>query len=142
MSQTLFPLVPMGEAEVATAQELPLARDVAWDYETDKPKFKNGAPVMATGLEAVLSWAQCALRVVRYRHEIFTPDYGNEVESMIGQAYTEALKSAEAQRFIREALLINPYITSVPKITVSFADSILSISCNIETIYGGAELHV
>ena len=39
-------------------------------------------------------------------------------------------------------LMINPYITDVTNVAVSFADGKLSISCTIKTIYGEVTIDV
>lgn len=136
----LFPIIQPQTAEVNT--ELPLYKEVKWDFEKNIPVFKNGSPVIVTGKEAVLVWAWKALHTPRFRHEIYSWDYGCEVESLIGQPFSEELKQAEAARYVRECLLINPYITDVSNVSVSFMDGTVNISCTIQTVYGEAELNV
>ena len=138
MSTTLFPiLTPEAPAEDAG---LPLCREVAWDYGHNRPVFRNGEPVVAEGAEAVLVWAWLALHTPRFRYEIYTWAYGSELESLIGQPYTEALKLAEGKRYIREALETNPYIRSVGDVGVSLSGDALEVSCTLDTIYGRKEL--
>lgn len=136
----LFPIIQPQTVEVST--ELPLYKEVKWDFEKNIPVFKNGSPVIVSGKEAVLVWAWKALRTPRFRYEIYSWDYGNEAESLIGQPFTDELKQSEAARYVRECLLINPYIIDVSNISVSFGDGTLNISCTIETVYGEAELNV
>lgn len=137
---SIFPIIQPQISEEVT--ELKLYKEVDWDYENDIPIFNNGSPVIVSGKGAVLVWAWKALHTSRYMYEIYTWDYGNEVESLIGQPFTEELKQSEATRYVRECLLVNPYITSVNDITVAFTDDDLNISCSIETIYGEVELNV
>lgn len=132
---SIFPMIQPPAADGA-ASALPLCREVAWDYTNNIPIFRRGEPVEVTGKEAVKVWIWKALHTARYRYEIYTTDYGSEFESLIGQAYTPQLKEAEAPRYLRECLLINPYITAVKNISVSFADACLSVSGTAETIYG------
>lgn len=80
--------------------------------------------------------------VQRSRYEIYTWDYGNEIEGLIGQPYTDELKKAEAIRYVKECLLINPYITDVTDIVVDFKDSKITIQCRIVTVYGEVSLDV
>jgi len=131
---SLFPSIQ--PQSVKTGTELKLYKEVKWDFENNIPVFKNGSPVIVTGKEAVLVWAWKALHTPRFRYEIYTWDYGCEVESLIGQPFTDELKQAEAARYVRECLLINPYITGVSDVSVSFGDGTLNISCTIETVYG------
>lgn len=142
MSTTLFPVVQPEAVQTGTA--LPLCREVKWDYDRNGPVFRNGEPERVEGAEAVRVWAWLALHTTRFRHEIYSRAYGTELENLMGQPYTEALKQSEAQRYVREALEINPYISAVEDVGVDFDDGRLSISCTVRTIYGTSEvrLHV
>lgn len=140
MSRAVFPLAQPGvEAEAA---ERALCRDAAWDYEADRPVFRGGEPVACTGREAVLAWCWNALHTPRFRHEIYSWAYGCEVESLIGTAYSEALKRSEAARYVREALEPNPYLTGVSNASAAFDGDTghLTVSCEIETVYGTEEV--
>lgn len=133
----IFPMAqPNLEAEPDTEPEYPLYRDVKWDLEENQPVFANGSPIIAEGKEAVLGWAMRALSTERDRHEIYSEDYGCEIEYLIGQPYTKALKEAEAARYVEECLLCNPYITEVKDVTASFEDGQMKLSCQITTLYG------
>lgn len=137
---SLFPIIqPQTEAQ---ANELPIYREVAWDYKTNTPIWRGGNPYVVTGADAVLSWIYRALQVVRYRYGIYTWDYGNECETLIGTAYTDDLKQAEAARYVRECLEVNPYIEDVSRVSVSFDGEIISISCTVMTIYGEVSVNV
>ncbi len=137
---SLFPIIQPQTSEATT--ELELYKEVKWDYDNDIPVFMNGSPVLISGKEAVLVWAWKALHTPRYLYEIYTWDYGCEIESLIGQPITEELKQSEAVRYVRDCLLVNPYITEVSDITVTFSDGTLSISATIETVYGEVEVNV
>ena len=122
-------------------EALPLARETAWDYENDVPVFRRGEPVTVTGKEAVKVWIWNAIHTERYRYEIYSWAYGSEFHSLIGQAYTPNLKTAEAPRFLKECLLVNPYITAVNNITVDFADSRLTVTGTAMTVYGEVPIY-
>lgn len=136
----LFPMI--GTPQPRQTAELPLYREADWDFERRSPLFRDGAPVFVTGARAVRVWAWKALLTQRTRFEIYSWDYGCEVESLIGQNYTEQLKRSEAVRYVREALEINPYITQVTQVSVGFADSKLRIELAMDTIYGEVQLSV
>lgn len=53
-----------------------------------------------------------------------------------GQSYTEEVRQSEAIRIVRETLLVNPYITNVTQVSISFEGSTLHLHCKITTIYG------
>ncbi len=137
---SIFPIV-QPEAEEPAAQ-LPLCREAAWDFTAGTPVFSGGRPVTVTGAGAVKVWIWKALRTPRFRHDIYTWDYGSEVEALIGQAFTPAVKQSEAVRYVREALMVNPYIKAVRQVSVDFSGDQLAISCTVETIYGEVEVRV
>lgn len=62
------------------------------------------------------------------------------IEELIGQPYSEAVKSIEAGRYIEDSLLINPYITAVKDIETVFENERLTISFSVQTIYGSIEM--
>lgn len=138
---SIFPMI-QPEADAAASTQLPLCREVAWDYDAGIPIFSGGEPAVVTGAEAVKVWMWKALKTVRYRHDIYSWDFGCEVENLIGQAFTPEVKQSEAIRYIREALEINPYITAVRQVSVELNGSVLTITCTVNTIYGEVELSV
>ena len=135
----LFPII-QPEAEPTVQEKLPLCREVAWDFARGIPIYAGGRPVEVTGLEAVTVWIWKALKTARFHHDIYTWDYGCEAESLIGKAFTAQVKESEAVRYVREALAPNPYITDVRQVDVSFQGTKLTISCQVSTSYGEAEV--
>lgn len=136
----LFPMIQ--PPQESTEQPLPLYRETAWDFQREQPIFRGGNPVYVTGAEAVKVWCWKALKTPRTRYPIYSWDYGSELESLIGQNFSGELKRAEAVRYVREALEINPYITEINNIQVEFQSGRLTISAAIQTVYGEVNLHV
>ena len=136
----LFPLFQTAPQSAAAA--LPLLRDVAMDYEKGAPLFAGGNPVVVSGLEAVKGWAWRALKTARYRWSCFSWDYGCELESLVGQPYSEDTRLSEAVRYAREALSVCPYITGSSAQVESFDGSTLRLGVTIQTVYGEASIHV
>lgn len=135
-------VLPLIQPQITVEQQdaLPLYKEVKWDRATNTPIWQNGSPVIVLGKEAVLSWAFKTLHTERFRYEIYSWNHGNEMYTLIGQAFTEEIKISEAARYVEECLLVNPYIRAVKNITVDFTDDVLSIACELETIYGNAEI--
>jgi len=116
--------------------------------ETKTPKeygidFKTGQLTggIVEGKEAIKVWIWLVLQTPRYRYYIYTWDYGNEFEDLIGQGYTEEYIEAEAQRMTEDCLLVNENIQSVTEFSVSMASDTLTISFTANTIYGGIEFN-
>ena len=134
---SLFPLISQPDVGALTATEgLPLYREVDWDFRTNKPVWKGGNPVYVTGGRAVLVWAWNALHTMRFDHDVFSTDYGLDGNTLLGQAYSGEVRESEAIRIVRETLQVNPYITNVTQVSVSFEGSVLHLSFKLTTIYG------
>lgn len=106
------------------------------EYEID---FKTGQTTgrIVEGKEAIKIWIWLALKIPRYRHYIYTWDYGNEFEDLIGRGYTGEYIEAEAQRMTEDCLLINENIKSITEFRADMADDTLTISFTANTVYGG-----
>lgn len=137
---TLFPDSSVSSGAGSSASALPTAVEAAWDFETDRPVFHRGEPVLVTGLEAVKVWAWNALKTARFRFRHHTRAYGCEIERLVGQPFSEDVKRSEAARYFREALEIDPYITGVEDVTAEFSGSTLTVRGTIRTIYGDTEV--
>lgn len=129
-------MIDPAAAMEAGEQDLPLYRETAWDFERDVPVFRGGEPVVVEGREALKVWIWRALRTPRFKYEIYSWAFGSEFESLLGQAYSDTIKHAEAPRYLRECLLVNPYITQVRDISASFDAARLTVRGTAVTIYG------
>jgi len=115
---------------------LPLAKEYAWDFTSNDFLLVDGKNSFVTGKEAVKVWLWKALQTPRYRYLAYSWNYGNELDSLIAQGLsTEALKS-ELERYLKESLLINAYITGIKNIDISIEGSKAEVSFTAETIYG------
>lgn len=140
---SIFPsIIASVSPSSAAPAALPVAREVMWDFAENRPVWRAGNPLTVTGLEAVKVWCWKALHARRYVHEIYSPGYGCDAWELIGQAFSEQLKTSEAARYIRECLLINKYVTDVKDISVSFIAGALSIDCTVVSIYGEVPVNV
>lgn len=127
--------------DTGTAQSLPPAREVAWDFVLDPPIWRSGSPLYVTGADAVLVWAWNCIHTERFAHDVFTAAYGQDLAGLIGQPYGDEVRQSEAIRKLREALMINPYITAVDQVSARFEGAMLIVSFRMHTIYGEVAIH-
>ena len=132
---SLLPLIetPMPEKAADTGK---LYREVQWDNAAARPIWRGGNPVWVTGADAIKSWVMMALHTVRQSKDIFSAGYGCDLENLVGQSFSDAVRQSEAVRIIRECLMINPYITDVQQITCTFSGAVVDIRCKISSVYG------
>ena len=122
--------------------DLPVYKECAWDFVNDKAIFVDGSPKIVYKNEAIKVWIYKAIKTNRYQHEIYSWDYGSEIESLIGKGFEVGFIKSETQRYIEEALLVNPYITKINKIDVEFNKDVLTAYVDLETVYGRLDMYV
>ena len=140
MAENIFPFLDPQAASVSS--ELPVAREVKWDFDADRPVYRGGAPVYVERAEAVAVWAWNALHTDRWLWPIHTPNYGSEINSLIGQAWSEDYKRAEVRRYLQECLLVSPYIKRLDDMVITFDGSLLTASFRLVSIYGTVSMEV
>ncbi|WP_045573611.1 DUF2634 domain-containing protein [Desulfosporosinus sp. I2] len=130
------------QSTVTTTTELPLAKEYAWDFNNNDFLLYSGKNVIVTGKEAVKIWVWKALYTAKNRYKAYTGKYGNESESLINQTLSRGALQSEIERYLIEALLINPYIRGVKNIKVEIDGSRTDVSFTTITIYGEVSTHV
>lgn len=126
----------------ASSNNLPVYKECAWDFVKDEAIFVDGSPKIVCKNEAIKVWIYKAIKTNRYQHEIYSWDYGCEIESLIGKGFEFGFIKSETKRYVEEALLINPYITKINKIDVEFNKDVLTAYVDLETIYGKLDIYV
>ena len=126
----------------ASSNNLPVYKECAWDFVKDEAIFVDGSPKIVYKNEAIKVWIYKAIKTNRYQHEIYSWDYGCEIESLIGEGFEFGFIKSETKRYIEEALLINPYITKINKIDVEFSKDVLTAYVDLETVYGRLDMYV
>lgn len=95
------------------------------------------------GIEAVKVWVYLTLNVERYKYIIYSWDYGNELDSIIGTSFPLDYLQIEYQRLIEDALFVNPYITNITNFVVTLKDADkVQISFMVNTTFGEVEINV
>ena len=127
--------------DVTEVVEIPLYKDIAWDFNKDEMIIVNGNPLILEGNEAIKVWIYKAIKTQRYVYDIYSWDYGCEVNSLLGKGMPKELVKSETARYIEEALIINPYISSISTINVEFEGDVLTANVVVNTLYGEVVLN-
>ncbi|MCX4298083.1 MAG: DUF2634 domain-containing protein [Lachnospiraceae bacterium] len=117
-------------------EETASPKDYGIDFETGQLTGE-----IVEGLEAVKVWIWLALQVPRYRHYIYTWDYGGEYDGVIGQAYTEEYLEAEAYHLTEDCLMVNENIEGISDFNIKIESSTLYVSFTAETLYGNIDIN-
>ncbi|WP_234123443.1 DUF2634 domain-containing protein [Clostridium hydrogenum] len=127
---------------LSTTSELKPLKEYAWDFEQEDFILKDGKFQVVSGTEALKIWIWKALSTERYRYMAYSFDYGSEIEALIGSTYSSGLMNSEIERYLKEALLINPYIKNISDISTSIDESTINIACLVDTVYGEVKVNV
>lgn len=122
--------------EIQTTVELPIFKELAFDFETGQLKLKGGQYYYVEKNEAIKVWIWFALFTSRFTHLAYSTNYGNEIKTLIGRYLAKQLLYSELKRMIEEALLCNPYITSLSDFQVAQKGSQVTCLFAVNTIYG------
>lgn len=127
----LFPTYIESDAITEETQESKIPKEYEMDFKTGQLTGR-----IVEGVEAIKVWIWLVLQTPRYRYYIYSWDYGNEFEELIGRGYSEEYINAEAQRMTEDCLLVNEYIESITDFSVGMENDQLTISFTANTIYG------
>ena len=132
----------MTPPSAVTTPQLPLLKEWAYDFENERLLEVDGRMELLSGLDALKIWAYKAVRTELGRWPAYSANFGSEVETLIGQPYSEAFIQAETQRMLSEALLASPYILAVGRVEANMDDSVLRASINFDSVYGPSNVEV
>ena len=113
---------------------LPVAKEIAIDFNSGEPLIINGDFVKVYGDSAIAVWCYYALKIAKGRFLAFTRNYGSELEEkIIGKQYNPDTQK-QVKRIVEDCLLVNKYIKSIDNVQVSFDDR-LTIEIELTTVY-------
>lgn len=145
MADTFFPFVGVPSDYTSDIHtDLPLLREYAYDFKTNDfiiDPSTNDIKVV-TGLKALEVWVYKAILTDRFEYPIYSWDYGTELTDLIGQKFSKGLTESEAFRFIKEALMINPYINDVNNLGIVFDGDTVTIKISVKSVYGEVKIDV
>lgn len=91
---------------------------------------------MIDGIDAVVQSAYTAVETQRYKHSIFSGQYGSELKTLIGKEKEYVF--SEAKRMIEDALSVDTRITAVR----DFQMEDETITFVVDTIFGSQMLQI
>lgn len=90
---------------------------------------------MIDGLEAVTQTINKIMVTNRYEHVTYSDDYGNELETLVGESYPVVV--SESERLIKEALSTDDRILDVVDFELSELEgNVVTIKFTVQTIFG------
>lgn len=113
--------------------EIKEASDLTWDIDFEK----NVVGSKVEGREAVTQAIYMILNTERYRHAIYSWNYGVEFADLMGQTHDYVYP--EVKRRITEALMVDNRITDVNNFEFSKRRGSVYVTFTVSTVYGDVE---
>ena len=108
------------------------------EYEIDLSTGQLTGKIVE-GVDAIKVWIYNALRTARYRYNIFSWDYGSELEELIGHSYSQEYLNVEAKRMVEDCILINENIISITGFSISLVNDKMNADFTANTLLGEVE---
>lgn len=98
--------------------------------------FKNGRlGGFIDGKEALRQFVLKAINTERYKHVIYSNDYGSELKALIGSSATRSLLEAELIRVVSEAIVYDDRVDSV-QVLVRLDGDKAFVDVTVESVSG------
>lgn len=117
------------------SQAVKMPKEYGIDFTTGQLTGK-----IVEGIEAIKVWIWLCLHTERFRHAIYSSDYGTSFEQYIGHVLSDEYINNDCESEITDALLINEYIESIEDFEAVNKGEHLRISFRVVTKFGSIEV--
>lgn len=132
----IFPIYEDEDLEL-TEEDI-VESEVIREYEVDFNTMKLTGRVVE-GADALKVWAFLALHTPANRYYIYPPEYGHEMEDLVGKPYSREYIISEMEGMITDCLTQNPHITGISGFETEFSGSTVTATFTMETDVGDVE---
>ncbi len=120
------------QAEATGTIEIP--KEYAIDFDTGELTGQ-----IVEGVAALKVWIWNCLHTQRFRHPIYSWDYGADMEQYVGQGLTAEYLETELRDEIEEALKVNEYITGIEDYSCTHTGSTILVQFSVVTTLGNVQ---
>ena len=127
-----MPTLPQGGSlpPIVSVESMP---SLTWYINKDTNRIQG----TVDNYDAVVQAVQVILNVERFRWQIYSPYSGMQWRGLIGE--DPGYVTAELQRRIRDALMMDDRVTGIKDFKYSIADDVLTASLTVTTVYGDVQ---
>ena len=130
-------LFPFMRSNVEETQSVTTRKEYEFDFNNNALTGK-----ILEGKEALKMWIYKALLTSRYIYPIYSWDYGQDLDELIGQGYEVDYIKSEVERKVTECLLVNDKITRCHDFDINLINDTLHITFTAETTFGEVTINV
>jgi phage baseplate assembly protein W len=132
----LSPEVDIADGLLDEEVEVETLRTYKIDYET-----MTITSEIIEGIESIKQFIHMALRTPRYEHQIYSSDYGSEIEALLSDnEVTQEFKQMELPRLITEALIYDDRIDDVTDFDIIQTYDAFHVSFTVHSVEGILEI--
>ena len=131
---SLFPFI---KSDVEEVQHITTYKEYEFNFNNNTLTGK-----LLEGKDALKMWIYKALLTSRYIHPIYSWDYGQDLDELMGQGYEADYIKSEVERRVTECLLVNNRITRCHNFDINLINDNLQINFTAETIFGEVTINV
>ena len=117
------------------SQVVKMPKEYGIDFNTGQLTGK-----IVEGIEAIKVWIWLCLHTERFRHAIYSADYGTSFEQYIGHVLSDEYINTDCESEISDALLINEYIESIEDFEAVKDGEHLRVSFKVVSTFGNIEV--
>lgn len=136
----LFPTVGTAEAtyvDEAASDTVNYGKTVQFDFE--KHEFilsPTGRQKTVTSSDAWGEWCVKALCSERYKYLIYSDNYGEEIDTLLGRSYPRKVVESEIRRMVKDCLMVDKRTASVDNFQFTWIDDGIMFSCDVKNTIG------
>lgn len=133
----VLPTAASGGTVIKTGRDdLPMMKEWAYDFQTGQLLTDEaGLPYQVSGNAALQIWLYWAVTTQKGRWRADSDDYGSEIERFLGLPVTQAIRSSELERTIRDAIGICPYVKRIGSVRLTVEDGTVTARVKLESVY-------
>ena len=135
----LFPVtvLPDPELQDAQSQETVFGRNVELNYENEEFVLSpTGRQYPLNETDSWVEWCVKALSTPRYKHLIYSDNYGSELQTLIGKSYPHEYAESEIKRMVKECLMADSRTAAVDSVQFEWIEDGVMFTCRIENVRG------
>lgn len=130
---SLFPFM----SEQVESKNTDTYKEYEFDFNTGQLTGK-----ILEGEAALKMWIYKALLTKRYIYPIYSWDYGQDLDELIGQGYENDYIKSEVERRVQECLMINEHIKGCHSFETNLINDSLQINFTVDTTFGEVAINV
>lgn len=132
---SIFPFITETDLTEIKIQELPIFKEVAYDYKKNCLQRINGKTFLVEKNEALKFWIYKVLHSKRFVYQAYSHKYGNELDNIVGKVLDKEILESEIKRYIVEAVIVNPYIQELSNFEFNHHLNSVYVQFDVDSIY-------